>query len=462
MPVPERLDPPRLNIIGAGLAGCEAAWQAASLGVRVGLFEMKPDRMTPAHRQEYFAELVCSNSFRAASLENAVGLLKEEMQLLDSLVMRCAMAARVPAGGALAVDRDAFSMMITRMIREHPLIFTHSKEIFRMDELSEDVPLIIATGPLTADALSHDIADRLGSEQLHFFDAAAPVLYADSIDMSTAFRASRYGKGGDDYINCPMDREQYLAFYQELIKAEAVEFRGFEHASVFEGCMPVESMAVRGVDTLRFGPMKPVGLQDPKTGKEPHAVVQLRQDDHAATLYNIVGFQTHLLKREQQRVFRMIPGLQKAEFARYGAMHRNTYIQSPGRLDASYRLMEPYARGKTIYFAGQLTGVEGYVESTASGLAAGIHAALGMLGGSIEFMPHTAIGALARYISDSSIRDFQPMNINYGIIQPMHPSDPRARKAKKDRKMQTAENSLNTIRDIRDKLVHYKKYNSSE
>jgi methylenetetrahydrofolate--tRNA-(uracil-5-)-methyltransferase len=401
-----------VQVIGAGLAGCEAAWQIARLGVRVRLVDMKPGRKTPAHHMDSFAELVCSNSLRSNQTENASGLLKEELRRLGSLIMQAADAAAVPAGSALAVDRHTFSNAVTKALREHPLITIEEREL---EEVPKTGITVIATGPLTTDALSADIADRIGSAGLFFFDAAAPIVRTETIDMEKAFRASRYGKGSDDYINCPMDKDAYLAFRQALVEAETVPLHDFEEDRIFEGCMPIESMALRGMDTMRFGPLKPVGLTDPATGREAHAVVQLRQDDAAATLYNLVGFQTHLKWGEQQRVFRMIPGLESASFERYGVMHRNTFLDSPRLLTGTYRLRD----SESLYFAGQMTGVEGYLESAASGWLSGVNAALAALGGEPLSMPGTtAIGSLARYISNPLNLKFQPMNVNFGIMDP--------------------------------------------
>ncbi len=401
-------------VVGAGLAGSEAAWQIANHGIPVTLVEMKPGRKTPAHQMDEFAELVCSNSLRSNALENASGLLKEELRRLNSLVMRAADAAAIPAGGALAVDRLAFSGAITQALRSHPLITIEEREV---TEVPTERPCVIATGPLTTDALSVAIAERLGQDGLFFFDAAAPIVRMDSIDMTKAFRASRYGKGSDDYINCPMDQPTYLAFHEALINAETVALRDFEENRIFEGCMPVESMARRGLDTLRFGPLKPVGLPDPKTGQDAWAVVQLRQDDTAATLYNLVGFQTHLKWGEQKRVFRMIPGLENAEFERFGVMHRNTYLNAPRLLDATYRLRNS---GDDLFFAGQMTGVEGYIESAGSGWVAGVNAARRLLGQPpVVFPSTTSIGALAGYIANPVNTKFQPMNANFGLVDPL-------------------------------------------
>ena len=399
-----------INIIGAGLAGCEAAWQAAKNEVEVRLYEMKPQKFSPAHHLESFAELVCSNSLRSDRLENAVGLLKAEMRMMDSLIMKCADAVKVPAGGALAVDRIGFSAMVTDSIRNNPLITIITGEV---TSIPDDGITIIATGPLTSEAFSGHLAAFIGEDYLYFYDAAAPIVTHASIDMSRAFKASRYGKGDDDYINCPMDREQYEVFYNELIKAEVVPVREFEKEILFSGCMPVESMAYKGIDTLRYGPLKPVGLINPHTGKEPYAVVQLRQDNAEGSLFNLVGFQTHLKWNEQKKIFGLIPGLENAEFVRYGVMHRNTYINSPKLLDNTYSLKTK----PEIYFAGQITGVEGYIESASSGMVAGINAANQILGrAKTVFSSRTASGALASYVSNASVRNFQPMNVNFGII----------------------------------------------
>ena len=403
----------KVKVLGAGLAGCEAAWQLAERGIEVELTEMKPLKKTPAHVSDDFGELVCSNSLRGDDLSNAVGLLKEEMRRLHSLIMQCADATRVPAGGALAVDRVEFSRMITEKIKNHPLITVVEAEATEIPEGE----VIVATGPLTSDAMADYMAQLTkGADSLHFYDAAAPIVTMESIDMDKAYFASRYGKGTSDYINCPMSAEEYDAFHRELCSAEEAQVHGFDDGGVFEGCMPVEVMARRGVDTLRYGPLKPVGLEDPKTGKEPYAVVQLRRDNAVGTLYNIVGFQTHLRFPEQKRVFSMIPGLENAEFVRYGVMHRNTYLNSPKLLDRYYCL-----RGdKRIAFAGQMTGVEGYVESAASGLLTGLEKARKLLGlEPADFPQETAIGALALYISNETVINFQPMNINFGLITPL-------------------------------------------
>lgn len=401
-----------VKVIGAGLAGSEAAWQLAKRGIGVELYEMKPEKMSPAHHSPDFAELVCSNSLRGDRLENAVGLLKEELRRCGSLIMECAEATRVEAGGCLAVDRAGFSRMVTEKIRNHPLIQVIPGEVTQIPE----EPVIIATGPLTSDALSESIGQYFGADYLHFFDAAAPLVTAESVDMELAWWQSRYDRGTPDYINCALDKEQYETFVRELIFAEEAEVHGFEDRNVFEGCMPVEVMARRGLDTLRYGPMKPVGLTDPKTGREPYAVVQLRQDNAAKSVFNLVGFQTHLKFGEQKRVFSMIPALHDAEFVRYGVMHQNTFLQSPKLLDCNFA----DRRNPLVAFAGQMTGVEGYVESTASGFLAAVTMAAKVQNRPVpEFPKTTAIGALGRYISDGSIESFQPMNINFSIIAPL-------------------------------------------
>ena len=403
----------KVKVIGAGLAGSEAAWQLANRGIEVELYEMKPRKMTPAHHSEDFAELVCSNSFRGDRLENAVGLLKEELRRVGSIIMECAEATRVEAGGALAVDRQGFAKLVTEKIRIHPNITVIAEEVTEVPE----GPVIIATGPLTSDAMSDAIGRYFGETgYLHFFDAAAPLVTADSIDMSLAWWQSRYDRGTPDYINCAMNREEYEAFYNELIHAEEAEVHGFEDNNVFEGCMPVEVMARRGFETLRYGPLKPVGLTDPTTGKEPYAVVQLRQDNAAKSVFNLVGFQTHLKFGEQKRVFSMIPALRNAEYVRYGVMHQNTFLQSPKLLDRYYADRS----NPLVAFAGQMTGVEGYVESTASGYLAAVAMAAKLQGRELpDFPKTTAIGALGLYISDGSIENFQPMNINFSIISPL-------------------------------------------
>lgn len=403
----------KVTVIGAGLAGSEAVWQLSKRGIPVRLIEMKPEKMTPAHHQETFAELVCSNSLRSDELTNAVGLLKQELRVLGSLIMECADATRVAAGGALAVDREGFSRMVTQRIKSLPNVELVSEEALEIPEGE----VIVASGPLTSDALAQAIAEKCGNtEYLSFYDAAAPIVTLESIDMDSAFYASRYDKGTADYINCPMNREEYLAFWRELCTAKEAPVHGFDDAGVFEGCMPVEVMARRGISTLCYGPLKPVGLKDPRTGKESYAVVQLRRDNADGTIYNMVGFQTHLTWGEQKRVFSMIPALKNAEFVRYGVMHRNTYLNSPKLLDRYYRLKtEP-----RISFAGQMTGVEGYVESAASGMLVGIETAARLLGmEAVDFPQETAIGALGLYISGGSVGDFQPMNINFGIISPL-------------------------------------------
>ena len=428
----------RVKVIGAGLAGCEAAWQLVKRGVPVDLYEMKPHRMSPAHHSEGFAELVCSNSLRSDRLSNAVGLLKEEMRRMDSLIMTAAEKAKVPAGGALAVDRHIFSGFITDTLKKHPLVSVHEEEVTEIPES----PAIIATGPLTSEALSDAIAGMEEISTLNFYDAAAPIVTADSLDMNKVFRASRYGRG-DDYLNCPMSREEYDAFVLALQTAKCAPIHGFEEKKVFDGCMPVESMAKRGHMVLAFGPLKPVGLPDPRTGKEPYAVVQLRQDDSSATLYNLVGFQTRLKFPEQKRVFGMIPGLENAEFARYGVMHRNTFLNSPGVLNEHYMMISRPG----LYFAGQMTGVEGYVESTASGLVAGIDMACRQLRKeSIDFTRFTALGALGYYVSSPNSA-FQPMNVTFGIIQ-----TPSGRFHSKQQKYEMmAEKALQTIDEISEK-----------
>ena len=400
----------KVTVIGAGLAGCEAAWQLAQRGIAVTLCEMKPVKMTPAHSTPQFAELCCSNSLRSDQLENAVGLLKEELRRLGSLILECADATRVEAGGALAVDRHGFAALITEKVRSHENITVVEGEITEIPEGN----VIIATGPLTSDAFAETIHRLLGdASALHFYDAAAPLVSYESVDMESAYFASRYGKGTPDYINCPMSEEEYRAFWQELIHAQEAEVHGFEDKHVFEGCMPVEVMARRGEETLCYGPLKPRGLPDPKTGKEPYAVVQLRKDNAEGTVYNMVGFQTHLRFPEQKRVFSMIPALKNGEFLRYGVMHRNTFLDSPRHLDRYYRLRAD----ERIAFAGQMTGVEGYVESAASGFLAGVEFARRLQGKApLDFPQETAIGALGLYISNTSVGSFQPMNINFGIM----------------------------------------------
>lgn len=403
-----------IHVIGAGLAGCEAINQVTKLGIPVILHEMRPTKSDAAHKTEHFAELVCSNSLRAGNVENAVGLLKEEMRRMGSLIMEQADKHQVPAGGALAVDRDDFAMGVTEQIKNNPLVTIVYEEVTDLSKLEGTV--IVASGPLTSDALFANIKEMLHEDYFHFFDAAAPIVTADSLDYDKVYRASRYDKGGADYLNCPFyTKEEYLAFWNALCTAESAPVKDFEH-DVFEACMPIEEMAVRGEDTMRFGPLKPVGLIDPRNGKEAYAVVQLRQDNAAASLYNLVGFQTHLKWPEQRRVFGMIPGLEKAEFVRFGVMHKNTYLNSPHLLDKHFNLRND----KRFYFAGQMTGVEGYVESAASGLMAGLAAARAVLElPEVEFPAETAHGALANYISNPAIENFQPMNINFGLIPPL-------------------------------------------
>lgn len=424
-----------VKVIGAGLAGSEAAWQLAERGFAVRLYEMKPNKMSPAHHCADFAELVCSNSLRGDRLENAVGLLKEELRRLGSLILACADATRVEAGGCLAVDRYGFSSMVTQKLRTHPNVTVISEEVTQVPR----GPVIIATGPLTSDAMSEAIAAYFGdADYLHFFDAAAPLVTKESIDMEQAWFASRYDRGTADYINCGMSKDEYLAFVRELAAAQEAEVHGFEDKNVFEGCMPVEVMARRGVDTLRYGPLKPVGLTDPRTGKEPYAVVQLRQDNAAGNIYNIVGFQTHLKFPEQKRVFSMIPALREAQFVRYGVMHRNTFLNSPRLLDATYA----DRRDPLVAFAGQMTGVEGYVESCASGYLAAVSMAARLKDEPVpDFTDKTAIGALAHYISDSSVTSFQPMNVNFGIIAPLE----QRVKGKANKNLAIAERALSHL-----------------
>lgn len=432
-----------VNVIGAGLAGCEAALQLARYGVSVRLYEMKPKKFSPAHKSADFAELVCSNSLKADRIENACGLLKEEMRLFGSVMMEAADVSRVPAGGALAVDRDIFSRYITDKVRECPLIEVVQDEVTK---INPDEYTIIATGPLTSDALSAEIAAMTGAEHMYFYDAAAPVLTESSIDKDKVFFAARYGKGTADYINCPMTKAEYDAFYTELINAETAPLKEFEDKKVFEGCMPVEVMAKRGEKTLLFGPLKPVGLVNPKTGKDDaYAVVQLRRDNREGTLYNMVGFQTNLKWGEQKRVFSMIPGLENAEFVRYGVMHRNTYIQSPRVLNRYYQMKS----NPKIFFAGQITGVEGYVESASSGILAGFNMAMLLTGGEMfEPSAKTCIGALPLYISDESIEKLQPMNANFGIIESWHE---RVRGPKTERYKLIAERSLGILKEYFEK-----------
>lgn len=430
-----------IHVIGGGLAGCEAAWQIVRYGIPVILHEMRPTKSDEAHKTAYFAELVCSNSLRANNIENAVGLLKEEMRCLDSLILRQADLFKVPAGGALAVDREGFAASITDIISNHPLITVVNEEVTDLESLEGTV--IVASGPLTSPALSEAIQKLLDAEYFYFYDAAAPIVAADSLNYNKVYRASRYDKGDADYLNCPFEtKEEYLAFWQALCTAELAPVKDFEKEVFFEACMPIEEMASRGEDTMRFGPLKPVGLVDPRTGKEAYAVVQLRQDNAAASLYNIVGFQTHLKWPEQKRVFGMIPGLENAEFVRYGVMHKNTYMNSPQLLTDKFNLR----KNSKFYFAGQMTGVEGYVESAASGLMAGLHAARAALGlPEIDFTNETAHGALAAYISNSEVKNFQPMNVNFGLIAPL---GQRIRK-KREKNALIAQRALDTIEAIK-------------
>lgn len=425
-----------VHVIGAGLAGCEAVTQLTRHGIPVILHEMRPVKSDEAHKTAYFAELVCSNSLRAGNIENAVGLLKEEMRRLGSLIMQKADEHQVPAGGALAVDRDGFAAAVTEAVKANPLVTVIHEEVTDLESLEGTV--IVASGPLTSDALFADIKKLLQADYLHFFDAAAPIVTADSLDYDKVYRASRYDKGGADYLNCPFyTKEEYVAFWEALCNAESAPVKDFEH-DVFEACMPIEEMAARGEDTMRFGPLKPVGLIDPRNGKEAYAVVQLRQDNAAASLYNLVGFQTHLKWPEQRRVFGMIPGLENAEFVRFGVMHKNTYLNSPQLLDKHFNLRS----NKRFYFAGQMTGVEGYVESAASGLMAGLAAARAVLElPEVEFPDVTAHGALADYISNPAIENFQPMNINFGLIPPL---TVRIRK-KKEKNAQIAARALEAL-----------------
>ncbi len=430
----------KIIIAGAGLAGSEAAWQAAERGVKVELYEMRPEHMTPAHKTGEFAELVCSNSLRGAGLENAVGVLKEEMRRLGSVVMEAADATKVPAGGALAVDRHGFSQRITEKVSNHPNVTVIHKELTEIP-MEDDAVTIVATGPLTAGALAEDIKKRVGQGYFYFYDAAAPIVTLESVDMTRAWRASRYDKGEAAYINCPMTKEEYTAFWNALVTAEKAPTHDFEKEIFFEGCMPVEVMASRGEDTLLFGPLKPVGLDDPRTGKRPYAVVQLRQDNAEGTLYNIVGFQTHLKWPEQRRVFAMIPGLENAEFVRYGVMHRNTFINSPLALLPTMQLKDE----PRLFFAGQMTGVEGYVESASSGLVAGINAARLVMGKEpVVFPEATAHGALCHYITTADAKKFQPMNVNFGLM----PKPAERIRDKKLKKQKIAEVALAALDDF--------------
>lgn len=428
---------PNVAVIGAGLAGSEAAWQLAEAGLHVTLYEMKPQRYTPAHKLPGFAELVCSNSLRSNRLENAVGLLKEELRRLGSLCMQAADQAALPAGGALAVDRDRFSQYVTDRIRSHPRITVVEEEV---TQVPLDLPCVVASGPLTSQPLAQSISDLVGGDTLFFHDAVAPIVTYDSIDMDIAFRASRYDRGEADYLNCPMNEAEYQAFYEALCAAQTAEVHEFDESGVFEGCMPIEVMAARGPMTMAYGPLKPVGLRDPRTGKRPFAVVQLRQDNQAGSLYNLVGFQTHLKFPEQKRVFSMIPGLEHAEFVRYGVMHRNTYLNSPGLLNEHYQMI---AR-PNLFFAGQMTGVEGYVESMASGLTAGKCLAAYVQGLPLpDFTNETMIGAMAAYISSPAIHKLEPMNANFGIVADL----PHGIK-KHDRKLAYAQRSLGKMEKL--------------
>lgn len=429
-----------IKVIGAGLAGCEAAWQIAQAGIAVELYEMKPIKFSPAHHNPNFAELICSNSLKAERVESAAGLLKEEMRQLGSLLMQCADTCRVPAGGAVAVDRDAFSEAVTQKIENHPLIHIHHEE---MSELPSDGIAVIATGPLTSDTLAAKI-DELCGGRLSFFDAAAPIVTAESLNMEKVFAASRYGKGGDDaYLNCPMNKEEYEVFYDALLHAERAPVHDFDVADpkVYEGCMPVEVMAQRGADTLRFGPLKPVGLRDPRTGHRPWAVVQLRREDKPGTLYNLVGFQTNLKFGEQKRVFGMIPGLEHAEFTRFGVMHRNTFLNSPQLLNSDYSMRT----NPTLFFAGQITGVEGYMESASSGIMAGLNAVRRAAGKETLTLPgNTMIGVLSRHVAYGGDADFQPMGANFGIMPPLE----NLIRDKKERYAAISERALNSLREF--------------
>ncbi|WP_170007425.1 FADH(2)-oxidizing methylenetetrahydrofolate--tRNA-(uracil(54)-C(5))-methyltransferase TrmFO [Bacillus fonticola] len=429
---------PVVHVVGAGLAGSEATWQLAKRGVNVRLYEMRPTKQTPAHHTDKFAELVCSNSLRANALTNAVGVLKEEMRKLDSVIIQAADKASVPAGGALAVDRHEFSGYVTEAVKAHPNVEVVTEEV---NAIPEDDIVIIATGPLTTESLSKDIQHLSGEDHLYFYDAAAPIIEKDSIDMDKVYLKSRYDKGEAAYLNCPMTEEEFDAFYEALISAETVPLKEFEKEIFFEGCMPVEVMAERGKKTLLFGPMKPVGLEDPKTGKRPFAVVQLRQDDAAGTLYNIVGFQTHLKWGPQKEVLKKIPGLEQAEIVRYGVMHRNTFLNSPNLLRSTYQTKNR----ETLFFAGQMTGVEGYVESAASGLIAGINASRLAQGKETVSFPHeTAIGSMARYITEADVNNFQPMNANFGLF----PELPSKIKRKQERNEAHATRAIETIQNF--------------
>lgn len=431
---------PRVNVVGGGLAGSEATWQIARHGdVDVHLYEMRPKKTTPAHHMSGLAELVCTNSMRSNDLTNAVGLLKEEMRQLDSIIMEAADATQVPAGGALAVDRENFSDFVTKKLHAMSNVYFHNEEV---TEIPTGIT-VVASGPLTSDALAEKIQALNGEDGLHFFDAAAPIIAADSIDYDKVYKKSRYDKGEAAYLNCPMSKEEFVNFYNNLVEAETAELHEFENKSVFEGCMPIEVMASRGIKTMLFGPLKPVGLEDPKTGKEPFAVIQLRQDDAAATMYNIVGFQTHLKWGEQKRVFRLIPGLENAEFVRYGVMHRNTYMVSPVVLEQTYESKKQ----ADLYFAGQMTGVEGYVESAGSGLVAGVNAYLRAKGEEdIIFPKATALGSMAYYITHASAKHFQPMNANYSLI----PKLPEKIRQKRERNMAVSMKALDTLAEFKE------------
>ncbi len=431
----------KVKVVGAGLAGCECAWQLAKRNIEVELYDMKPKKMSPAHNLESFAELVCSNSLRSDELSNAVGLLKAELRALDSLIMEAADANKVPAGSALAVDREGFSEYVTEKIKSSPNIKIIHEEVKSIPEGR----VVIAAGPLVSEALAKEIKDYTGDTGLFFFDAVAPLISFESIDMENAYFASRYDKGTPDYINCPLNKEEYLAFYKELLNADMAELRDFEDSAVFEGCMPIESLAKRGEDTMRFGPMKPVGLTNPKTLRQDYAVIQLRRDNSEGSIYNMVGFQTHLKFNEQKRIFSMIPALKKADFLRFGRMHRNTYLNSPGLLDSQYRLK----KNKNISFAGQISGVEGYVESTASGMLVGLSICAETMGEEVLFPQKTAIGALAAYISNESIVNFQPMNINFGIIESL---DYRV-KGKREKNTAISQRALKCIDEIRERKI---------
>lgn len=435
-----------ISVIGAGLAGCEAAWQIANQGIKVNLFEMRPHKLTPAHKTDLFGELVCSNSLRGAGLENAVGLLKEELKICNSIFMECAIENRIPAGGALAVDRENFARCLTKKVSEHPLIRIIRQEVTHFEE---DTHYVIASGPLTGGVLAETIKKLTGEDYFYFYDAAAPILTADSLNFEKVFWASRYNKGEADYLNCPMTKEEYEKFYFELINAQVHPLKNHEKQIFFEGCMPIEEMASRGKDTMRFGPLKPVGIIDPKTNQQPYALVQLRKDNKEGTLLNIVGFQTRLKWGEQKRVFSLIPGLENAEFVRYGVMHRNTFINSPKVLLPTGQLKEQ----PNIFFAGQITGVEGYVESAAGGLIAGLNAARKLLGREpLVFPADTALGSLMGYITSADSKSFQPMNINFGLLPPL----PKPIKNKREKNLQISMRALESLRIfLRGKTIEY-------